>query len=143
MSIYGEGAYQSVAGQVVYPGLRSPARLTRREWECYHPADDTVLTPRPTAEDKPLAPNTIYAISKRDQEEMCLAVGRAYRLPTVALRFFNIYGEGQALSNPYTGVAAIFGSRSTLNPSVFCLTMKTLTCRPSIPTASLRATTKM
>ena len=111
MSIYGEGAYQTAAGQVVYPGLRSPARLARREWELYHPADDTPLRPLPTAEDKPLAPNSIYAISKRDQEEMCLAVGRAYRLPTVALRFFNIYGEGQALSNPYTGVAAIFSSR--------------------------------
>ena len=111
MSIYGEGAYQTAAGQIVYPGLRSSDRLARREWECYLPAHDTALTPAPTAEDKPLAPNSIYAISKRDQEEMCLAVGRAYHLPTVALRFFNIYGQGQALSNPYTGVAAIFCSR--------------------------------
>ena len=111
MSIYGEGAYQSDAGQMVYPGLRSPARLERREWDCYHPTEGTALTPVATAEDKPLAPSSIYAVSKRDQEEMCLAVGRSYRVPTVALRFFNIYGDGQALSNPYTGVAAIFCSR--------------------------------
>ena len=111
MSIYGEGAYQTAAGHILYPGLRSPARLARREWELYDPVDESPLSPLPTAEEKPLAPNSIYAISKRDQEEMCLAVGRAYRVPTVALRFFNIYGNGQALSNPYTGVAAIFSSR--------------------------------
>jgi dTDP-L-rhamnose 4-epimerase len=111
MSIYGEGAYQTAAGHILYPGLRSPARLARREWELYDPVDESPLSPLPTAEEKPLAPNSIYAISKRDQEEMCLAVGRAYRVPTVALRFFNIYGIGQALSNPYTGVAAIFSSR--------------------------------
>ncbi len=111
MSIYGEGTYKTPAGQNVYPRLRSAVQLARRQWEHYLPADGLELTPVPTAEDKPLAPNSIYAISKRDQEEMCLAVGRAYQLPTVALRFFNIYGEGQALSNPYTGVAAIFSSR--------------------------------
>jgi dTDP-L-rhamnose 4-epimerase len=65
----------------------------------------------PTAEDKPLHPTSIYAISKRDQEEMCLTIGRAYDIPTVALRYFNTYGPRQAVSNPYTGVAAIFSSR--------------------------------
>jgi dTDP-L-rhamnose 4-epimerase len=65
----------------------------------------------PTPEDKPLRPTSVYAISKRDQEELCLAIGHAYGIPTVALRFFNTYGPGQALSNPYTGVAAIFASR--------------------------------
>ena len=64
-----------------------------------------------TDEDKPLHPTSIYAISKMDQELMCLAVGAAYRIPVVALRYFNTYGPGQALSNPYTGVAAIFSSR--------------------------------
>src|SRR5213075_474440 len=52
-----------------------------------------------------------YAVNKRDHEEMALAVGAAYGIPAVALRFFNVYGERQALSNPYTGVAAIFASR--------------------------------
>src|SRR5205807_2249600 len=65
----------------------------------------------PTDEDKPLYPTSIYAIKKRDHEEMALAFGHAYELPAVALRFFNIYGSRQALSNPYTGVAAIFSGR--------------------------------
>ena len=75
----------------------------------------------PDAESKPLIPTSVYAITKRDHEELCQVVGLAYGVPTVALRFFNVYGSGQALSNPYTGVAAIFSSR-LLNgraPSVF------------------------
>ena len=66
---------------------------------------------RRTAETKPLIPTSVYAITKRDHEELCLVIGAAYGIPTVALRFFNVYGPGQALSNPYTGVAAIFASR--------------------------------
>src|SRR3989338_9790408 len=65
----------------------------------------------PTPETKPLIPTSVYAVTKRDQEELCLAIGRAYNIPTVALRYFNIYGPRQSLSNPYTGVAAIFSSR--------------------------------
>ena len=67
--------------------------------------------PFATAEDKPLIPTSVYAVSKRDHEELCLVVGAAYGVPSVALRFFNVYGPGQSLSNPYTGVAAIFASR--------------------------------
>ena len=70
-----------------------------------------VLEPLPTDEDKPLYPTSIYAINKRDHEEMALAFGQAYDVPAVALRFFNIYGSRQALTNPYTGVAAIFSGR--------------------------------
>ena len=62
-------------------------------------------------ESKPLIPTSVYAVTKRDHEELCLVTGAAYGIPTVALRFFNVYGPGQALSNPYTGVAAIFSSR--------------------------------
>ena len=91
-------------------GLRPESQLAAREWDVL--ADDgTPLEPEPTAETKPLRPTSIYAISKRDHEEMVLAVGAAYGIPAVALRFFNVYGERQALSNPYTGVAAIFSSR--------------------------------
>lgn len=110
MSIYGEGAYQTSAGVKVYPQLRTNARLMARQWELYDHSEEP-LKPIPTAEDKPLYPTSIYAISKRDQEEMCLSVGRAYKIPTIALRFFNVYGPRQALSNPYTGVAAIFSGR--------------------------------
>jgi dTDP-L-rhamnose 4-epimerase len=111
MSIYGEGAYRNGHGESLYPQLRTADKLAERKWEMYAPQASEPLKPIPTAEDKPLYPTSIYAISKRDQEEMCLAVGRAYKIPTVALRFFNVYGPRQALSNPYTGVAAIFSGR--------------------------------
>jgi dTDP-L-rhamnose 4-epimerase len=70
-----------------------------------------MLTPQPTPETKPASLNSIYALSKYDQEQMCLMIGRAYDIPAVALRFFNIFGPHQALSNPYTGVLAIFAAR--------------------------------
>src|SRR5688500_8483967 len=77
--------------------------------EC--PRCRAALTPRPTREDKPLLPTSVYAVTKQDQEQLCLIVGRAYGIPTVALRYFNVYGTRQALSNPYTGVCAIFSSQ--------------------------------
>ncbi|RMG02409.1 MAG: NAD-dependent epimerase/dehydratase family protein [Acidobacteria bacterium] len=111
MSIYGEGAYKnSLTGKIVYPQLRSDEQLSRHEWELMD-EDGTVLQPIVTAEDKPLFPTSVYAVSKQDQEQYCLAVGRAYKIPTVALRYFNVYGTRQALSNPYTGVCAIFSAR--------------------------------
>jgi dTDP-L-rhamnose 4-epimerase len=112
MSIYGEGQYRNPrTGETgLAPWLRSEQQLAAREWEVL--ADDgTPLAPEPTAEAKPLRPTSIYAINKRDHEEMFLSIGAAYGIPAVALRFFNVYGERQALSNPYTGVAAIFSSR--------------------------------
>jgi len=112
MSIYGEGQYRNprTGESGLAPWLRPESQLAALEWEVLA-EDGTPLEPEPTAETKPLRPTSIYAINKRDHEEMFLAVGAAYGLPTVALRFFNVYGERQALSNPYTGVAAIFSSR--------------------------------
>ena len=111
MSIYGEGQYLCHECGVVFPKLRTAAQLEIRDWEMHCPNCDSIVDPMPTNEEKPLFPTSIYAISKRDHEEMFLTVGRAYDIPTVALRYFNIYGSRQALSNPYTGVAAIFSSR--------------------------------
>jgi dTDP-L-rhamnose 4-epimerase len=82
-----------------------------RRWEVESPETGEPLMPLPTNEDKPLFPTSVYAITKQDQEQLCLVVGRAYDIPTVALRYFNVYGTRQALSNPYTGVCAIFSSR--------------------------------
>jgi dTDP-L-rhamnose 4-epimerase len=111
MSIYGEGAYAcDVCGRVA-PRLRPIEQLNAGDWEMRCPKCGAELRPLPTDEDKPLNPTSIYAINKRDHEEMALAFGHAYDLPAVALRFFNIYGSRQALSNPYTGVAAIFSGR--------------------------------
>lgn len=111
MSVYGEGAYRCIHCGPVEVALRPIEQLQRAQWEPLCPHCETVLEPVPTSENKPLRPTSVYAISKRDQEELCLTVGRAYDIPVVALRFFNTYGSGQALSNPYTGVAAIFASR--------------------------------
>jgi len=111
MSIYGEGAYECASCGRVYPSLRPEEQLAAREWEMRCPGCGEPVTAVPTDESKPLAPTSIYAVTKRDHEEMFLAYGRAYKLPTVALRYFNVYGPRQALSNPYTGVAAIFSSR--------------------------------
>jgi dTDP-L-rhamnose 4-epimerase len=111
MSIYGEGAYACAACGRVAPRLRTVEQLSAGQWEMRCPRCGAELQPLPTDEDKPLNPTSIYAINKRDHEEMALAFGHAYALPAVALRFFNIYGSRQALSNPYTGVAAIFSGR--------------------------------
>ena len=112
MSIYGEGQYRNPrTGEAgIAPGLRPESQLAAKQWE--PSADDGgPLEPEATAETKPLRPTSVYAVNKRDHEELFLSVGAAYGIPTVALRFFNVYGERQALSNPYTGVAAIFSSR--------------------------------
>jgi dTDP-L-rhamnose 4-epimerase len=111
MSIYGEGKYGCEDCGDVFPRLRSEAQLRTRDWEmkCPHCHQDVHLVP--TDEDKPLFPTSIYAITKRDHEEMFLSTGLAYGIPAVALRLFNTYGPRQALSNPYTGVMAIFSGR--------------------------------
>lgn len=111
MSIYGEGKYLCAECGEVAPGLRSNEQLKTKQWEAVCPRCGETLTPIPTDETKPLQASSIYALSKKDQEEMCLLFGRTYGLPVVALRYFNIYGTRQSLSNPYTGVAAIFASR--------------------------------
>ena len=110
MSIYGEGRYTRPDGGPAHRVLRTPEQLRRHEWELVD-EDGAALAPAPTDEAKPLDPTSIYALTKADQEKMVLQIGDAYGIPSVALRFFNIYGPRQALSNPYTGVAAIFSAR--------------------------------
>ena len=112
MSIYGEGLYRCPAdGAERAPRPRPREQLVARDWELRCDSCGSTLDPLPTPESKPLAPTSVYAVGKRDHEELFLAVGAAYDLPATALRFFNVYGPRQALSNPYTGVAAIFASR--------------------------------
>ena len=110
MSIYGEGRYRRPDGSAPNTTERPAEQLRAHDWEV-RDTDGTPLVPQPTDEAKPLDPTSIYALTKADQEAMTLQIGRAYGIPSVALRFFNIYGPRQALSNPYTGVAAIFSSR--------------------------------
>ncbi|MBF6568229.1 MAG: NAD-dependent epimerase/dehydratase family protein [Candidatus Binataceae bacterium] len=110
MSVYGEGSYRNSDGHIVAQARRDVLRLTDHEWEL---TDDVgrQLTPMPTSEAKAPEPSSVYALLKYNQERTCLCVGEAYKIPTVALRFFNAFGSRQALSNPYTGVMAIFAAR--------------------------------
>jgi len=110
MSIYGEGLYKDAKGTISAGMERKLDQLKAGNWEVYG-EDGNMLTPYPTPETKNPSLASIYALSKYDQERMCLLIGKAYNIPTVALRFFNVYGTSQALSNPYTGVLAIFASR--------------------------------
>jgi dTDP-L-rhamnose 4-epimerase len=111
MSVYGEGRYECDACGLVFPRLRPESQLMARDWEMRCPHCAQQVRTVATDEDKPLFPTSIYAITKRDHEEMFLSTGLAYGIPAVALRFFNTYGPRQALSNPYTGVMAIFSGR--------------------------------
>ena len=122
MSIYGEGKYYcEKCKENKYPEIRSIEQLEKKVWDPLCPKCKNPLKPLPTDEDKPLMPTSIYAMSKRHQEEICLLIGKTYGLPVVALRYFNVYGSRQALSNPYTGVCAIFSSRILNNkpPYIF------------------------
>ena len=117
MSIYGEGAYNCPKCGKIIPELRNDSQLKKSDWQMHCPDCGRVARPVPTREDKPLSPTSVYAYSKKHQEELCLLVGKTYKIPTVALRYFNIYGPRQALSNPYTGVCAIFSARIKNNNS--------------------------
>jgi dTDP-L-rhamnose 4-epimerase len=110
MSLYGEGAYRTADGAVVQNAERSIEALRRGDWEPRGPHGEA-LEPVPTPESKPPSLSSVYALSKFDQERLAFIIGRAYGMPAVALRFFNVFGPRQALSNPYTGVLAIFASR--------------------------------
>ena len=109
MSVYGEGRYLA-RGREVPAVERDAAQFERGEWEPRGPRGEA-LEPVATPERKRPSLSSIYALNKFDQERMCLLFGSSYDVPAVALRFFNVYGPHQALSNPYTGVLAIFAGR--------------------------------
>lgn len=122
MSLYGEGRYHCPAcGAAREAERRGLAQLRRKQWEMSCPECGGILEPRPTDESKKPQLGSIYALTKYVQEEMCHLFGRTYEVPTVALRFFNAYGPRQALSNPYTGVAAVFANEllAGRRPQVF------------------------
>ncbi len=111
MSSYGEGLYKCPQHGLIRPPLRNETQMAKGDFEMHCPRCQKYLKAVPVDEETKQICNSVYAINKRDQEEMFLAVGRAYGIPAVALRYFNVYGPRQSLSNPYTGVAAIFMSR--------------------------------
>lgn len=110
MSIYGEGLYADTAGNLVQDAVRPALRDGQRQWD---PADaeGRPLLPLPTPEWKRPSLASIYALGKYFQEQATHIMAAAYAIESVCLRMFNVYGPGQALSNPYTGVLAIFAAR--------------------------------
>ena len=110
-TLYGEGMYECGDCGRFAGVIRPEEQMSRHDWEMRCPQCGKSARPVPTPETKPLDPTSIYAITKRDHEEMCLCIGRAYGIAAVALRYFNVYGPRQSLSNPYAGVATVFCSR--------------------------------
>ena len=121
MSLYGEGMYSCNDCGFVEPLLRTEENMKNKKWELNCPKCDTILNPIPTLETKLQEAGSVYALTKKFQEDIVINVGKAYHIPSVALRYFNVLGPRQSLSNPYTGVAAIFMSRLKNNqpPLIF------------------------
>jgi dTDP-L-rhamnose 4-epimerase len=111
IGVYGEGAYTCATHGAVAPTIRPEQQLAARDWEQHCPQCGKHATSIPTPEDKALYRDNIYSMTKYHQEEMVLLIGKTYGIPSVAPRFFNVYGPRQSLSNPYAGVAAIWLSR--------------------------------
>lgn len=110
MSVYGEGDYGCpICGLYVKPMIKSMNQEDRFDFVC--PNHGGPITPMAVTEKSESNPKSIYAYTKRQQEEMCLLIGKTYKIPTLSMRFFNVYGPGQALGNPYTGAIAIFINR--------------------------------
>jgi dTDP-L-rhamnose 4-epimerase len=120
MSVYGEGYYATPDGTLLETIRRNPADIRAGRWSPTGPQGEP-LTPQPTDEAKRVDLASIYALTKYAQERQVLIFGEAYDVEAVALRLFNVFGAGQALSNPYTGVLANFASRLAAGnaPTIF------------------------
>jgi len=119
MSTYGEGSYECNSCGKIEPDLRPEKQMSEGKWGVSCPLCKKEAKPLATKETKTQRINSIYALTKKDQEDMVINIAKSYGIPSVALRFFNVYGPRQSLSNPYTGVVAIFLSRlKNNNPPV-------------------------
>jgi dTDP-L-rhamnose 4-epimerase len=109
-SVYGEGKYQCAEHGVVYPNTRSSDRMAEGKFEPTCPRCRQATTPLATDEASQLKPASVYAVSKLSQEQLVLSVCQAINIPAIALRYQNVYGPGQSLLNPYTGILSIFST---------------------------------
>lgn len=110
-SIYGEGRYNCSTHGIVYPQARLELDMERGDFHVKCPYCQTNAELRATTEDSQIHPSSIYGITKQNQEQMILTVGASLGIPAVALRYQNVYGPGQSLTNPYTGILSIFSTR--------------------------------
>ncbi len=111
MTSYGEGDCSCPKCGIIQPNLRSEEQMQKHDWNLYCPKCNSQVTSISTKERQQFNNNSIYSLTKNVQEEMLMLMGKMYAIPTVSLRCFNVYGPRQSLSNPYTGVSAIFISR--------------------------------
>ncbi len=114
-AIYGEGAYTCALHGLVYPGPRLPQRMQAGQFDPACPYCDALVTTSPTPESAPFAPSSFYGLTKQVQEQMMLLIGATLGISAVALRYQNVFGPGQSLSNPYTGILAIFSNLARLH----------------------------
>lgn len=110
-SIYGEGKYRSEKLGVIYPAARAEADMLAGQFELLCPITKKPLELLPTDEESKIHPSSVYGITKQNQEQMVLTVCPSIGIAGVALRYQNVYGPGQSLSNPYTGILSIFSTR--------------------------------
>lgn len=110
-SIYGEGKYRSKTLGVVYPGQRLAADMDAGRFDPVCPATGEALELLATDEDSKIHPSSVYGITKQNQEQMVMTVCKSLGIGATALRYQNVYGPGQSLSNPYTGILSIFSTR--------------------------------
>ena len=110
-AIYGEGKYLCEEHNFVYPNARKDEDMMKGDFECKCPICNNKVELVPTDENSKIHPTSIYGITKQVQEQMVLTVGRSLGIPAVAFRYQNVYGPGQSLSNPYTGILSIFSTQ--------------------------------
>ncbi|MDQ0645054.1 NAD-dependent epimerase/dehydratase family protein [Microbacterium murale] len=108
-SIYGEGAYRTEDGKVVYPGHRADADMASGDFDVHEPGEGT-LTLIPTDESALLHPSSVYGITKQMQESLIMTVAPTIGIESTSVRYQNVYGPGQSLKNPYTGILSIFST---------------------------------
>lgn len=118
-AVYGEGKYRCDKCGVVFPQARKREQLEMHRWEIGCPNCGEALAPVPTDEDKQLNPISVYALTKKVQEEMLRMFSETYNVPSVILRYFNVYGTRQAINNPYTGIGAIFTNRALSGQDIY------------------------
>lgn len=110
-AVYGEGKYRCENCGIMYPLSRNDDELKKQQWQMRCTTCGRVIDPIPTDEEALLSPTSVYAVTKQSQEQLFSVAAKAYHIPTTILRYFNVYGQGQSLNNPYTGILSIFSSR--------------------------------
>ncbi|MBL8122100.1 NAD-dependent epimerase/dehydratase family protein [Candidatus Saccharibacteria bacterium] len=110
-AIYGEGKYECVTHGLVYPVSRKEAHMSQGDFEAKCPICDETVNMLKTDESSMSHPTSVYGYTKKAQEEMSILVGESAGIPVVAFRFQNVYGPGQSLKNPYTGILSIFSTQ--------------------------------